>query len=82
MGCVASNNQFISGKVKFDNNNYNHLLSLSSYQNKNTLFSLDNRQRSLRNHSLNHSYIYNNPQLNSEYNILEQLSFNEMSVDS
>ena len=81
MGCVASNNQFISGKVKSDNNNYNHLLSLTSYQNKNTLFSLDNRQRSLRNNSLNHSYIYKIPQLNSEYNILEQLSFNEMSVD-
>ena len=80
MGCAASENNIIIGKTKDENND---LFKVKSYKNKSSYLSLSNKGESNRiNNTSNYeNAIYQMKEITSKYNILEQISYNEICMD-
>ncbi len=80
MGCAASENNIIIGKTKDENND---LFKVKSYKNKNSYISLSNKGESSKINSVNNyeNAIYQMKEITSKYNILEQISNNEICMD-
>ena len=76
MGCAASENNIIIGKKENDNND---LFTINTYKKKDTFLSLSNKGESMNRNYENQ--IYYMKEIISKYNILEQISNNEICVD-
>ena len=76
MGCAASENNIIIGKKENDNND---LYTINTYKKKDTFLSLSNKGESMNRNYENQ--IYYMKEIISKYNILEQISNNEICVD-